>query len=285
MMKMKAGDIVLVPKQGVFSIYEIAEDFPLCIHDVDATGLRAWGLDAGDRLIMADGFLSRNGEAIHLGFARRVRPLHTDIPRASFADAALTSRMKIRSTTADISDLKDNVERAIDHYKDDEPIDLHATLLKTHVQTTLDAIKRDLNPDKFEQLIAWYFEKIGARVEQPSKNENGKEGDGDIVATFDSLRTIIYVQAKKHDGMTDEWAAEQIVAYRDHKATPEIESGVMADGYARIAWVVSSGDGFTDDCKALAKDNRVLLLNGKDFAKLLLNAGIEGLDVAFSPRP
>lgn len=279
--EMKAGDMVLVPKQGVFSIYEITEDFPLCIRDVDTTELRAWGLDDGDRLTIIDDLLSRNGEASDLGFARRVRPLHTDIPRASFADAALTSRMKIRSTTADISDLKDSVGRAIGHYKDDEPIDLHATLLKTHIQTTLDAITRDLTPHKFEQLIAWYFERVGARVEQPSKNESGKEGDGDIVATFDGLRTIIYVQAKKHDGMTDEWAAEQIVAYRDHKATPKTESGVMDDGYARIAWVVSTADGFTDECKALAKDNKVLLLNGRDFVKLLLNAGIEGLEKIF----
>jgi restriction endonuclease Mrr len=192
-----------------------------------------------------------------------------------FADAALTSRMKIRMTTSDISDLQASVDQAIAAFRSNHPIKLYTTLLDQHTQATLDAICRVLNPDKFEQLIAWYFRKVGAtQVEIPAKNESGKEGDADIVATFEPLKTIIYVQAKKHSGETDDWAVQQIKDYRDMKDS-------MDDGYARVAWVVSTADKFSEKCSSLAKQNKVLLLNGKDFVRLLLNAGIEGLDTAF----
>ena len=280
---MKAGDWVLVPKQGVFSIYEITEDRPFCIRDLDAVGLREWGLADGHPLVVTEnGFLRGGGEEIDLGFARRVRPIQTDIARTSFADAALTSRMKVFGTTADISDLEASVRRSIDAHSAGRPIDLHATLLKKHTESTLEAIKCDLNPDKFEQLIAWYFKRVGAsEVVRPSKNESGKEGDADIVATFDALRTIIYVQAKFHDGETDDWSVDQIIAYRDQKTKRVPEGGVMDDGYARVAWVVSAADKFTDESVALAQLNKVLLLNGKEFVKMLLNTGIQGLDAAF----
>jgi predicted Mrr-cat superfamily restriction endonuclease len=279
---MKAGDWVLVPTQGAFSVYEILDDLPLCIRDVETTGLTAWGLANGDPIVLAGHLLSQKGQNIDLGFARRVRRIEDNISRASFADAALTSRMKTRWTTSDICDLQHSVERSLSAYRSNRPIDLHATLLEAHTNATLDAIKRNLDDTKFEKLVAWYFEKVGAnRVDRPSKNESGKEGDGDIVATFDALRAIIYVQAKSHWGLTGDWAAEQITAYRNQKEAHGNSRDALDDGYARIAWVISTADDFTPECRSLAKENKVLLLNGRDFAKLLLNAGIEGLDAAF----
>ena len=286
--EMKAGDRVLVPQAGIFSIYEITEDIPLCIRDVDIAGLREWDIEAGRVISLAPSGLLRlaeEEEELHLGFARRVREIRTNIPRALFADAALTSRMKIRCTTSDISDLNENIERSLSFHSSGTPIDLHATLLEKNTDATLEAIKSDLNDKKLEILVGWYFKKVGAnKVDLPSKNESGKEGDGDIVATFDALRTIIYVQVKAHRHATDVWAAEQITAYRNQKERLAAEGGVMDDGYARIAWVVSTADKFTNECIALAKENRVLLLNGKDFVKLLLNAGIAGLSGALN-RP
>lgn len=279
---MKAGDRVLVPVQGAFSIYEILDDLPICIRDVDTNDLTTWGLETGEPIIIKERLLSRNGKDIDLGFARRVRCVEQNISRASFADAALTSRMKTRWTTANISDLHESVERSLSAFRSNRPIDLHATLLEAHTEATLEAIKRDLDDSRFEKLVAWYFETVGANhVDRPSKNESGKEGDGDIVATFDALRTIIYVQAKSHRGMTGDWAAKQITAYRNQKETHGGSGDALDDSYARIAWVVSTADDFTPECRSLAKENRVLLINGRDFAKLLLNAGLEGLDAAF----
>jgi len=281
----KAGDWVLVPKQGTFSIYEVSDDHPFCIREIDPTGLRAWGLPDGSPLKLTEHGLERDGndKEPDLGFARNVRRIHTherDISRAKFADAALTARMKIRSTTADISDLRENITRSLKRFNEDRPINLHATLFDLHAETTLEAIRDDLDPDKLESLIRWYLEKAGGKAVIPAKNESGKEGDGDIVAVFEAIKTIIYVQAKKHDGETDDWAVQQIVAYRDQKQKGVNDSESIDDGYARIAWVISTAESFSSECIALAKDNNVLLINGPDFVKMLLNAGIEGLDVA-----
>jgi hypothetical protein len=273
--EMKAGDQVVVPgfpSQGSFSVFEISDDRPLPIGDVDADGLKTW---TGEIVTLKDGQLNCNEKEIDLGFARRVKLIVKDLSRSLFADAALTSRMKIRMTTSDISDLQASVDQAIAAFRSNHPINLYTTLLERHTKATLDAICRELNDAKFEQLIEWYFWKVGAtQVEVPSKNESGKEGDADIVATFEPLRTIIYVQAKFHTGETDDWAVQQIKDYRDKK-------DAMDDGYARNAWVVSTADKFSEECISLAKQNKVLLLNGRDFVRLLLNAGIEGLDTAF----
>jgi predicted Mrr-cat superfamily restriction endonuclease len=280
--EMKTGDQVVVPgfpSQGSFSIFEIMDDNALAIGSVETAGLKTW---IGEIVTLKDGLLSCNEKVIDLGFARKVRLIESGLSRSSFADAALTSRMKIRVTTADISNLEASVERAIEAFRSNRPINLHTTLLEQHTKATLDAICRELNDAKFEQLIAWYFRKVGAtQVEIPAKNESGKEGDADIIATFEPLKTIIYVQAKKHTGETNAWAVEQIKDYRDKKDAVLNEVDAMDDGYSRIAWVVSTAKGFSDECSSLAKQNKILLLNGEEFVRLLLNAGIEGLDAAF----
>jgi hypothetical protein len=279
---MEAGDQVVVPgfpDQGAFSIFEISDDCPLFIRDVESAGLKTW---TGEPVTLKDGLLSCNDKEIGLGFARKVRQIARDLSRSEFADAALTSRMKIRVTTSDISRLQNSVDRAVAAHRSNRPISLHTTLLEQHTKATLDVICRDLNDSKFEKLIAWYFRKVGAtQVEIPAKNESGKEGDADVVATFEPLRTIIYVQAKKHTGKTNDWAVQQIKDYRDKKVAVLNEANAMDDGYSRIAWVISTAE-FSPECSSLAKQNKVLLLNGREFVQLLLNAGIEGLDTAFT---
>lgn len=273
--EMKAGDQVVVPgfpSQSLFSVFEISDDMAIPIGKVDANGLKTW---TGVIVTLKDGQLNSNEkEVMDLGFARKVRLIERDLSRSDYADAALTSRMKIRMTTSNIGDLQASVAQAIDAYRSRRPINLHAILLERHTQVTLDEISRVLHPGKFQKLIKWYFLKVGAtQVEIPAQNESGKEGDADIVATFEPLKTIIYVQAKKHSGETDDWAVQQIKDYRDQK-------DAMDDGYARVAWVVSTANSFSVECSSLAKQNKVLLLNGRDFVRLLLNAGIEGLATA-----
>ena len=281
---MKSGDRVVVPgfhDQGSFSVFEIVEGSPLHIGSIEVAELRTW---VGKTVSLKDGLLYRESEEnpVDLGFAIKVRPVVMDLSRSLFADAKLTSRMKTLWLNSDISDLQESIDRAIDGYRSDHPINLHTTLLERHTQVTLDAICSELNPAKFEQLIAWYFLKVGAtQVEIPPKNERDKEGDADIVATFVPIKTIIYVQAKKHTGETNGWAVEQIKNYRDKQDTVLNETDAMDDGYSRIAWVVSTADGFSKECSSLAKQNRVLLLNGREFVRLLLNAGLEGLEKAF----
>ena len=47
------------------------------------------------------------------------------------------------------------------------------------------------------------------------------------------------------------------------------------DDYTRIAWVISSAMQFSDKCEELAKKANVRLVNGLEFAKMLLDAGME----------
>ena len=140
----------------------------------------------------------------------------------------------------------------------------------------LDLICEELTPDKFEWLIEWYFEKIGASIDSPPRNESDRAGDADIIATFEPIKTIIYVQAKFHepDSETDAWAVEQISEYVDYRDTED-------DGYSKVSWVVSTCGDFTERCQNMANLHGVTLINGREFARMLIHAGIEGLDTAF----
>jgi Holliday junction resolvase-like predicted endonuclease len=53
----------------------------------------------------------------------------------------------------------------------------------------------ELNDDKFEKLVKWYFDQVGAtETIIPSKNYADKVGDVDVIATFENIKTIINVQ-------------------------------------------------------------------------------------------
>jgi restriction endonuclease len=92
-----------------------------------------------------------------------------------------------------------------------KPINLHSQILANSAESLLELIRKQLAPEKFESLIAWYFQRIGAtEVTIPPKNDSEKQGDADIIAVFEPLKTIYYVQAKHHKGDTGAWAAEQI---------------------------------------------------------------------------
>ncbi len=267
--EMKKGDWVIVPSWGTFSIYEIIDDGVLLLSELGINNLQDW---SGNSLDFKDNLIYRNEEQIDLGFYRKVKAIKTNIPRNDYADAALTARMKIRQTNANITDLKSNIEAAIKAYEKNEPINIYSKILKQTKETILNTIKKELNPDKFEKLIKWYFEKVGAtEVYIPAKNESDKEGDADVVATFDNIKVIIYAQVKFHGGETSDWAIEQIKDYRNNKES-------MDDGYSKVAWVVTSANKFTNECYEYAKENHVQLIDGSQFATMLIEAGIKNID-------
>ena len=268
---MNVGDWVLVPSWGTFSVYRI-ESEPRLITALTLEGVSAWG----DRpLVCNEKGLFIGDDGIDLGFYRLVSEVVTNISRYDFADGPLTSRMKIRTTNADISDLASNVQVAIAAFRANRPINLHSQILDGTRDAVLKLIQEQLNPDKFELLIKWFFEGVGAtNVEIPAKNASGKEGDADVVATFEHMKTVYYVQAKLHSGETNGWAVQQI---KDFKA----QQDRMDDGYTRIAWVVSTAESFSPECIQLAKENSIGLFTGPDIARMILEAGIQNLDKAF----
>jgi len=265
--EMEKGDWVVVPSWGTFSIFEIEDDSVLSISELcNRFKINDW---SGNPI--------ENTTQVDLGFFRKVKPIATDVSRYEYLDAALTARMKIRQTNADITDLKDSIEEALTAYKEKKPLNIYSQIVEKTSRQILDTIQSKLNPDKFERLVEWYFKRIGATAVIPSKNESGKEGDADVVATFEFIKTIIYTQVKFHSRgtETDSWAIEQINDYKSQKDRDEIDNG-----YSKIAWVISSGDRFSDEAKDLAKTANIQLFDGKTFATMLLEAGIANLNGA-----
>ena len=277
--EMKKGDYVIVPSWGIFSIFEFVDDIVLSYEELDISNLQDW---SGAKIVKGkNGYLYKNDDStasncIDLGFFRAVKPVLEKIPRSEYADSALTSRMKIYQTNSDISDLKANILQSIEMFRIKKPINLQSLIIDNVQSGVLELIKKHLNPDKFEYLIKWYFEKVGATdVIIPSKTKNANEkGDVDIIATFEKIKTIIFVQAKYHTEETSSWALNQISEFKNSREA-------MDDGYSKIAWVVTSADKFSDECYDLAKNANVLLINGPQLVTMLIEAGISNINNAF----
>jgi len=280
--EMKKGDWVVVPSWGTFSIFEIVEDKVLSLPNIllKLGEIKDWSgnsIEMGENNYLYNtGIKDEKGEnsIVDLGFFKKVKPIKTDISRYEYADAALTSRMKIRQTNADITDLKESIEKALTANKKEKPLNIYSQIVEKASQQILDTIQSELTPDKFEFLVKWYFERIGAtNVYIPAKNESGKEGDADVVATFEPIKTIIYTQVKFYSGETSSWAIEQITNYKSQK------DGID-DGYSKIAWVISSSESFSEEARNMAKKANIQLFDGKTFATMLLEAGISNLNSA-----
>ena len=281
---MCVGDLVLVPglDTPVFSVYQVKGE-ARCVADIPLTGTSV-KTSTGSEITLENGRLMANGGEIDLGFFREVsvHQVHgtdaANIGKRDYADRALTARMKIRQTNADISDLEENLKEALDAYHRKAPLRLYSHAKEQMAPALLKAIHKQLEPNKkFEELLKWYFERLGAIVDIPGKNERDKEGDADIIASFDAIRFTIFVQAKFHDpgSMTDDWAVRQIDDYVQW--AKERREDTEKDEDTTASWVISTGDRFTDECVEAAKAAGVVLINGIELAQMLLDVGLERL--------
>ena len=271
-LQMNVGDRVVVPSWGTFHVYDVSSDERLIAADLDLRALKTWD---GHGVRMEEGQLyeDRDGQRhIDLGFFRQVRQVAKDIPRSGYADNALIARMKVRQTNVEINDIREKVDEAIARWDKNIPINLASLVMKKCAGEVLSLVTEKLSPDQLEKLVGRYFKRIGASsVDIPAKNERGKEGDADIVATFEPIRTIIYVQAKHHVGTTDAWAVEQIASYVENKEL------WREDGYTKIPWVISTAREFSPECRDKAKRHQVCLVNGMELATRMLEAGMTDL--------
>lgn len=266
----KKGDIVIVPSWGTFFVCEVIDDRPLLIGEAHSVDLKTWR----NKEVSTNGthLTSEKGEVYDLGFARKVKVIHRNISREKYADAKLTSRMKIRQTNSEINDLKKSIKKSISNYIEKKPIHFHSIIVDKTANIILETIKNELNPDKFEKLVKSYFKTIGANeVSIPAKNERDKEGDADIVAVFENIKLIIYIQAKFQKGEINEWGTNQILDYKTNKES-------LDDGYNKIAWVITSAVTFNPEAEKIAAENEIQLIDGLEFSKMLLNSGINLLN-------
>ncbi|PKM60693.1 MAG: hypothetical protein CVU99_06885 [Firmicutes bacterium HGW-Firmicutes-4] len=274
----EVGDQVVIPLWGAFSVYKIIETAkPL-------TSLPKEVLEKMNSKVFIDkdGLLSvrRNGTdiaEIDLGFFIQVEPVKLNIPRDGYCSSALISRMKIRQATANISDLVLVVNDAVNRAHTNNRIDFHYEASKAMRKVLINTILDKLNDRDFEKLVQWYMKKIGAtETTIPAKNEPGKYdgADADVIANFELLKCIIYVQVKHHVGFTSDWAVNQIARYKKQKDVPD-------DAYTRMTWVVTSAE-FTDETKNKAQLDGVRLIDQHEFANMLIDAGLDGINNAFS---
>lgn len=266
--EMRKGDVVLVPSWGEFSLFELADDTVYTNESMDGSIYKDWNGEMAK--LHEDGYYYNvNDKVIDLGFYRKVKPILTNIPRDGYADQELYSRMKIRQTNADISDLVDSIEYARKAFEENKPINLKEQIVEETAPKLLAIIEKLTSDIKFEDLVEWYLRSLGARIEKPSKNESAtEEGDADRVGYFDSIKTAIMVQVKKHEGTTDDWAVQQIKAYRANHNYGD---------YHTQMWVISTCEKFSEEAKNEAAEADVRLIDGLEFAKMILDSGLEGL--------
>lgn len=186
--------------------------------------------------------------------------------------------MKIRQTNAYINDIKESIEKTISMKG---KRNFEKDLKNKFAKELLNELKESIHPAEFEKLIKWYFEKLGASdVWIPAKNESWKtdRADADVIAVFDSLKTVFYVQAKLHDGETDEWAVNQVSKYIDQRSEYKNSENDDTDNYTVATWVISTADQFSEKAIKIANEKNVVLIKGEDFAKMLINIGFMGIN-------
>ena len=268
---MKPGDYVLVPAYKSFSIYEIENEIIYSNFSLNSDVVNKLGLHWNNSSFYI------NNYPIDLGFYRKVKEVAKNIPRASYAEQKLISRMKIRQTNAWINDLKEHILFSIKQWEEQKPIILKNEIIEGAKAIVLKQIQNKIDDGKFEILVEWYLKSLGATVETPAKNSSShEEGDADKIAIFDKLRLIILVQIKKHTDITGDWAVQQITNFKKiqkekyHVDDPNAE-------YTTLMWVVSSGEDFSNKAKLKASENNVRLINGEEFAQLILENGLENM--------
>ena len=268
-LKMSQGNWVVVPGPGVFSVYEIVEDKPKEITSLSKGILDNLSLKAmNNKLVSAD----EKERQIDLGYIWKVKPIEENIPRKEYADAHLTRKLRYPRTNLEITGIKDSITKSIEAFGKRKPINIHELILEKTKEEVHNLILEELDHDKWEKLIKWYFERAGAtNVEIPARQAIGKEeGDTDIIATFEPIKTVIYVQAKFHQGNTPKEGVDQIKDYVNLKEDKDEE-------YHSLAWLVSTAEDFTEEAINLANDNGVLLIDGDEFVKMMLEVGLSNL--------
>lgn len=264
---MKPGDVVIVPLyEQEFAIVEIS-GFAKPIQELGIKSLKSVSNKSVIRensLVYAD-----NGSIIDLGFFIPFNKENVSIVRRAFASAKLQSRMKHQYINVDVNDLATEIE---DARCATAPLDLHDIILESAAPKILDTIHK-LTPDSFEHLVKWYMEQSGAsNTFIPAKNEPGKEdgADADVVAEFSSLGIVFFIQAKKHERYTDDWAIKQISRYKEQKEN-------KSDDFTYIPWVVTTAT-FQENVKEYAHEVGVRLIDGITFAKMILDTGVNSIN-------
>ena len=291
--KFAAGDWVVVPSWGTFAVYEVLETAksinnlpPDIIADV-----KDW--NGKDIIFDGVGLSDSDKKEYDLGFFVKVKPVThysngtSFAPRYPFLKSGLTKRLKSRGTNGQLNDLADEVKEAVSNVNNNKPLNFYTTVSETLSKSLKVLIQKEITSDKFEKLVEWYMKKLGADdVYIPAKNSTNKpdDGDSDVIASFSRLNLVVYIQAKHYEGIqANKWAITQIQNYVD---------AVDNNKSTCAAWVISSCDEYSPEVQQAALQQSlqnsslpIRLINGGEFAKMLLDVGFGDLVTAKSPLP
>ena len=295
--KFAIGDQVVVPSDKTFAVFEVVETAKAVryLPPNDIANLKD-SLSGKNIFLNKEGFISfidDKGEEVEydLGFFVKVKPVTDYIdeennstvfaPRSMFLKDPMMRRLKSRSTNGQMNDLQELVKDAVDRVKRNEPLNFRKTIYNQFGNPLKKLLQIELTDKKFESLVQWYMYKLGADdVEIPSKNSSKKpaNGDADIIAFFEKLKLIIYVQVKHYSGtQANTWAITQIQNYIDFTASNN-------NDYTCAAWVISSCDRYSDNVKnaaiqqnAINRMSPIRLIDGNEFAEMMLDVGFGGL--------
>lgn len=272
------GDVVLVPGYGNFSIYKIVTT-PMIVGDVIKTCFE----DLKGRKIDVDGtYLFVGKEKIDIGFVVGVELIHKDVSRYDYAGSQLTSSLKYQGTNCSLVSSGEEIEDIIKNVADNKPINVYADAMERMAESLLDVLQNKLMSKKFEYLVEWYFKEMGASYTKvlPTNHPDKQDlEDADVTAEFDDLRLVFYIQAKHHKGITDSWAVEQIGKYKN--TIVDIKENNVGEYQQYNYWVISTCDEFDDEAKQEAARQNIRLINGLEFSRMLINAGIKTINDAF----
>lgn len=265
---MKENDVVVVPLyEQVFAIIRLTGSAKP-ISELPITSIESI---SGKQVVLNDvlEYKDNTTKIVDLGFFIPFDKESVSVIKRAFASDKLQSRMKHQYINVEINDLCQDVEEA---RISKGPIDIHDIILESTSEAVLSAIKK-LTPTSFEYLVEWYMNKIGATsVYIPAKNEPGKVdgADADVIAHFNPLGIVFFIQVKKHDGYTDDWAIKQISRYKEQKEN-------IMDDFTYIPWVITTAS-FTEEVKEYAHGAGVRLIEGIDFAKMVIDTGVNSIN-------
>lgn len=265
----KKGDWVVVPGGGDFSIYEITGDRPQAKVYI-AHHLTKGNLSKSIRYKNGQ-FLNSKDASLELGAFWEVKPVELGISRQKYADNPLLKRLKFMMTSIEMTDLEKSIEDAIDRSRNKNTISVYTEIVNATDNIILKKLQNTKGDRKLEEIVKSYLDGIGASSTRiPAKNSlSTVQGDVDVEAYFDDLQVRVLVQVKQHLNATDTKAVDQII---------NASANLQDETYTTLLWVVTTAE-FTDDAKEKAQDKGVRLINGTEFARMLLDQGFKSMSL------